>query len=185
MCVYANMVKWYTIRYRRWHHYWNIQKVRPLNWLKISFVTDLMCIMYSFSDLIKDQARPTYWVPDHQATNCCICELPFGTAEELVTASAMRTSTESDGRNSQPREIRAAAAVSVSDRRRHHCRSCGQGVCDNCSEGRHPVPERGWPTEVRVCDDCYKKLTTEWKCKFAYGLINRTESWYDVNDLDS
>lgn len=70
----------------------------------------------------------------------------------------MRSSTESDGRNSQTRELRSQ---SVTDRRRHHCRSCGQGVCDNCSERRHPVPERGWPTDVRVCDVCYKKLTTE------------------------
>lgn len=74
-----------------------------------------------------------------------------------MTASSMRSSTESEGRNSQVREVRQP----VSDRRRHHCRSCGQGVCDSCSEGRHPVPERGWPTDVRVCDVCYKKLTSE------------------------
>ncbi|CAG0917939.1 unnamed protein product [Notodromas monacha] len=32
----------------------------------------------------------------------------------------------------------------------HHCRSCGQGVCDECSNGRRPVPNRGWDHPVRV-----------------------------------
>ncbi|KAG7240303.1 hypothetical protein INR49_027114, partial [Caranx melampygus] len=26
----------------------------------------------------------------------------------------------------------------------HHCRACGQGVCDDCSQERRPVPSRGW-----------------------------------------
>jgi zinc finger FYVE domain-containing protein 1 len=36
----------------------------------------------------------------------------------------------------------------------HHCRDCGQGVCDKCSTTRKPVPLRGWDTPVRVCDKC-------------------------------
>ena len=36
----------------------------------------------------------------------------------------------------------------------HHCRSCGRGVCDNCSPQRVPVPLRGWDHPVRVCKDC-------------------------------
>jgi len=39
-------------------------------------------------------------------------------------------------------------------RRRHHCRSCGQVVCDSCSTGRRPVP--GSPTPKRVCDNCVR-----------------------------
>lgn len=28
--------------------------------------------------LIKDTARPSYWVPDHEVTHCCCCEVQFG-----------------------------------------------------------------------------------------------------------
>ncbi|CAG0884574.1 unnamed protein product [Cyprideis torosa] len=37
----------------------------------------------------------------------------------------------------------------------HHCRNCGQGVCDDCSKKRMPVPERGWDDPVRICDGCF------------------------------
>lgn len=40
---------------------------------------------------------------------------------------------------------------------KHHCRSCGQGVCDECSLQRRPVPDRGWQYPVRVCDNCLRK----------------------------
>ncbi|XP_076359619.1 zinc finger FYVE domain-containing protein 1-like [Tachypleus tridentatus] len=68
---------------------------------------------------IKDSARPTYWVPDHLITCCCVCKEPFTSKTPL-----------------------------------HHCRACGQGVCDHCSPGRHPVPTQGWDHPVRVCTTC-------------------------------
>lgn len=36
----------------------------------------------------------------------------------------------------------------------HHCRECGKGVCNECSGSRKPVPLRGWPSPVRVCNYC-------------------------------
>ena len=36
----------------------------------------------------------------------------------------------------------------------HHCRSCGNGVCNACSPHLRPVPSRGWETPVRVCNNC-------------------------------
>ncbi|XP_059480762.1 zinc finger FYVE domain-containing protein 1-like [Neocloeon triangulifer] len=39
----------------------------------------------------------------------------------------------------------------------HHCRECGQGVCQPCSGNKRPVPSRGWDTPVRVCDSCFKR----------------------------
>ncbi|XP_077997620.1 zinc finger FYVE domain-containing protein 1-like isoform X2 [Glandiceps talaboti] len=37
----------------------------------------------------------------------------------------------------------------------HHCRACGDGVCDECSQNREPVPSRGWDHPVRVCNNCH------------------------------
>ena len=41
--------------------------------------------------------------------------------------------------------------------RLHHCRACGNGVCDNCSPLRRHVPSRGWDYPVRVCNICNRK----------------------------
>lgn len=38
----------------------------------------------------------------------------------------------------------------------HHCRSCGEGVCDPCSQVERAVPSRGWDYPVRICDKCNK-----------------------------
>lgn len=38
----------------------------------------------------------------------------------------------------------------------HHCRACGQGVCDVCSPNLQAVKERGWDHPVRVCNNCIK-----------------------------
>ena len=75
-------------------------------------------------DLIVESARPQYWVPDDQITHCHKCRA--GLREE------------GDG----------------ATRGRHHCRACGQGFCEQCSQQRVPVPSRGWLHPVRVCDDC-------------------------------
>lgn len=71
--------------------------------------------------IIKDTARPSYWVPDSEVVCCCCCETMFSDAVPL-----------------------------------HHCRDCGRGVCQDCSQHRKPVPRRGWDNPVRVCDACTK-----------------------------
>ncbi|PSN51709.1 Zinc finger FYVE domain-containing protein 1 [Blattella germanica] len=43
------------------------------------------------------------------------------------------------------------------NRSKHHCRACGEGFCEDCSNNTMPVPERGWLTPVRVCDSCFRK----------------------------
>lgn len=114
------------------------------------------CIVFKYiSDLIKDSARPSYWVPDkdREANFCCVCTKPFGSAEELIS-NAKKQLTNGQGDMHDSSEM---IGSSICDRRRHHCRSCGQAVCDGCSQNRRPVPERGWNTDVRVCDVCNKK----------------------------
>eukprot|EP00095_Tigriopus_kingsejongensis_P011881 maker-scaffold410_size180147-snap-gene-0.28 protein:Tk11881 transcript:maker-scaffold410_size180147-snap-gene-0.28-mRNA-1 annotation:"zinc finger fyve domain-containing protein 1" len=37
----------------------------------------------------------------------------------------------------------------------HHCRACGEGFCDLCSDFQRPCPERGWPEPVRSCKKCH------------------------------
>lgn len=72
--------------------------------------------------LVKDAARPAYWVPDQDIHSCNECQREFS-----------------------PR-------LSI-----HHCRACGQGVCDDCSRGRRAVKSRGWDHPVRVCNGCNEK----------------------------
>jgi len=68
---------------------------------------------------IKDSVRPSYWIPDSEVINCCVCDRKF------------------------------SAILSL-----HHCRACGRGVCQECSQHRKPVPHRGWNHPVRVCNAC-------------------------------
>lgn len=37
-------------------------------------------------------------------------------------------------------------------------RSCGDGVCENCSPNQRPVPERDWLTPVRICKLCEQTM---------------------------
>lgn len=43
--------------------------------------------------------------------------------------------------------------------RKHHCRCCGQIFCGKCSGKQAPIPKFGIEREVRVCEDCFDKLT--------------------------
>ncbi|XP_077522696.1 zinc finger FYVE domain-containing protein 1-like isoform X1 [Amblyomma americanum] len=46
--------------------------------------------------------------------------------------------------------------------KKHHCRACGNGFCEECSSKTRPVPERGWGSEpVRVCDDCFERVVDD------------------------
>ncbi|ESO95488.1 hypothetical protein LOTGIDRAFT_117073 [Lottia gigantea] len=74
-------------------------------------------------DILKDSARPDYWIPDEKINNCCVCKKDF----DLLLS-------------------------------KHHCRSCGNGVCDYCSPNRLSVPIRGWDYPVRVCKNCEKNI---------------------------
>jgi len=76
--------------------------------------------------ILKDSARPDYWVPDQEITSCAVCDKDIGVPAP-GTQECIRV---------------------------HHCRQCGQGVCNDCSATRRPVPTRGWDMPVRVCDDC-------------------------------
>jgi zinc finger FYVE domain-containing protein 1 len=82
----------------------------------------LNLLLLLFSELIKDSARPDYWVPDADIHKCCVCHCELPTAKKKA----------------------------------HHCRDCGQGVCQDCSNNRRPVSRRGWDTPVRVCNTCFK-----------------------------
>lgn len=148
------MVRWSTIRYLLWHLCLNIQKVKRCQ-NKFGERTLIQSISKCIPDLIKDSARPSYWVPDRdrEANFCCVCTKPFGTAEALISNATGSSSSTPELLNDSSEIV----ASGIGDRRRHHCRSCGQAVCDDCSQNRRPVPERGWNSDVRVCDTCNKK----------------------------
>jgi len=47
--------------------------------------------------------------------------------------------------------------------RRHHCRSCGDVVCGDCSQYKAIVPGVNREREVRVCNSCKKELSKNQK----------------------
>lgn len=120
----------------------------PKGWLYViendKIYIYIMCYLFISKDLIKDSARPSYWVPDIESPDCSVCKLPFGTAEELTAAASPNH--------------RSHQQLVICNRTRHHCRACGLAVCNNCSLARAPVPERGWTTDVRVCDGCINRV---------------------------
>ncbi|XP_055324244.1 zinc finger FYVE domain-containing protein 1-like isoform X2 [Sitodiplosis mosellana] len=133
-------------------------RVRKYGEVVYNTLTSVASVLEYPKDLIKDSARPSYWVPDHdrEANFCCVCTKPFGTAEELTSFARKQASNSAQPELVDSNEMLGSSS-NLCDRRRHHCRSCGQAVCDFCSQNRMPVPERGWVTDVRVCDTCNKK----------------------------
>ncbi|CAF0831103.1 unnamed protein product [Rotaria sordida] len=49
-------------------------------------------------------------------------------------------------------------AFNSTTNRLHHCRNCGDAVCEQCSPKKRPVPERDWLTPVRVCKFCDESM---------------------------
>ncbi|ORC92033.1 uncharacterized protein TM35_000042470 [Trypanosoma theileri] len=42
---------------------------------------------------------------------------------------------------------------------RHHCRSCGRLVCNQCSDSRGLIPALGFNEATKICDDCANMVT--------------------------
>ncbi|XP_063229334.1 zinc finger FYVE domain-containing protein 1-like isoform X2 [Bacillus rossius redtenbacheri] len=97
-------------------------RARKYGEVVVNTISSVASVLEYPRELIKDTARPSYWVPDHMVTSCSCCDVQFGPKVTL-----------------------------------HHCRDCGRCVCQNCSSGRRPVPQRGWDAPVRVCDQCLKQ----------------------------
>ncbi|CAG9864454.1 unnamed protein product [Phyllotreta striolata] len=57
--------------------------------------------------------------------------------------------------NNEIKECFKCKSPFLAHAKKHHCRSCGEGFCEECSSKRQPVPARGWLEDVRVCDNCY------------------------------
>ena len=77
--------------------------------------------------------------------------------DESFSASAKPDSWSNDRRESE-------------NATKHHCRACGEGFCDSCSNYKMPVPERGWGADpVRVCFGCFnsRKLAKDSR-KYSY-----------------
>lgn len=103
------------------------------------------------AEMIKDSARPSYWVPDAESPHCFICKTVFGHSKDLELELAHKANNKNSSSSSSSSGSNLTPTIDV---RRHHCRRCGQAICSGCSKSRMPVPERGWIMEVRVCDSC-------------------------------
>jgi len=75
-------------------------------------------------------ARPVAWKPFSEVPKCSCCEADFHWASVLA---------------SEPHRLQA----------RNHCHSCGDVVCDGCSQRKRPLPHLGVMREVRTCDRCF------------------------------
>jgi len=64
--------------------------------------------------------------------------------------------------NAAPQCMRCKANFSVISRR-HHCRSCGDVVCGDCSPSKAIVPGVNREREVRVCSACKRSLDQKTK----------------------
>ncbi|XP_055544254.1 zinc finger FYVE domain-containing protein 1-like isoform X2 [Wyeomyia smithii] len=106
-------------------------------------------------DFIKESARPSYWVPDSEAPHCHSCKLVFGCPEELNGKQTVQQRSVTGNTTPASPQSPSQSSFLAIDRRRHHCRACGNAVCAECSKHQRPVPERGWLNEVRVCDKCF------------------------------
>nr|CAD7424228.1 unnamed protein product [Timema monikensis] len=61
--------------------------------------------------------------------------------------------------NHEIKHCHACRTVFAVNASKHHCRSCGEGFCENCSSKTTAVPDRGWHSPVRVCDTCFKQVS--------------------------
>ena len=108
---------------------------------------------------IKETARPSYWVPDDEIMSCFVCDTLFENANNITPSPSLTSSLRGEeGGRSQTTNLTTQNQTMNSSIQQlaklHHCRKCGQGVCDDCSRTKKPVPSRGWDQPVRVCDKC-------------------------------
>jgi len=73
---------------------------------------------------------PVQWKSFGEVSSCPCCKSDF------TWSSVLR---------SEPHRLQA----------RWHCHSCGDVVCDGCSQQKRPLPQAGIMREVRVCDRCF------------------------------
>jgi len=59
--------------------------------------------------------------------------------------------------------------------RRHHCKQCGNLVCDDCSRHRVRLPRFPTAGKVRVCDQCAKDLAEDQAVECEEDLAVNTE----------
>jgi myotubularin-related protein 3/4 len=64
-------------------------------------------------------------------------------------------------------------------RRKHHCRSCGNIFCADCSEFWAPLPDERLFTPVRLCANCYQNVTGKLQVRgiepiTSYNILKET-----------
>jgi hypothetical protein len=131
---------------------------------------------------------PPRWVPYSEAGElCACCKSPFtwemsglapppappASSPPVATAaieSEGGTTTENGGAAATAEaegQCEGAAAREASDEMRsaaaqvcarHHCRACGNVVCNACSLTRQSLPQFGILSAVRICDSCFFKV---------------------------
>jgi len=52
--------------------------------------------------------------------------------------------------------------------RKHHCRTCGEVFCADCSGNKWPLFNLGYSGPEKVCDPCYERLNTKGLADFTF-----------------
>lgn len=84
-------------------------------------------------EMIKDSVRPDYWAKDSESPSCASCKQMFGNNDDMNQSEMFYREPSAGSGLSQ------GSPVHNIDIRRHHCRSCGEAVCNKCSLNRKPV----------------------------------------------
>ena len=71
-------------------------------------------------------------------------------------------------------------------RRRHHCRSCGNLVCGDCSSNSLPLPAEQLYHPVRICDACFRNnpVTNQQQPDDDEAIETSENVFRDVSETD-
>ncbi|KAL7051403.1 hypothetical protein ACKWTF_004455 [Chironomus riparius] len=128
-------------------------RVRKYGEVLASAVSSVAAALEYPKELIKDSVRPEYWAKDSDSPSCTLCDQIFGNNIDDMEQSKIRELSNASGNFG----MQNSPVHTILDVRRHHCRGCGAAICNKCSLNRMPVPQHGWNSDVRVCDNCWKK----------------------------
>lgn len=124
----------------------------------VSYLTETVCNISAqpwkaITDVVADKIAPSYWKQNSEiSVSIDLCSVG---GRGCSRSSSKRAANINSGHFGNFQHCYACKAnFDRTGLPRHHCRGCGEGVCNACSMNEMPVPARGWTSPVRVCNAC-------------------------------